>query len=259
MMTKKPLLLAIDTATRFAGLALYDGEIIRAEKYWLSQDNQSVELMPALVDMLAQQGFTPADLSAVGVTIGPGSFTGLRIGLSVAKGLALANQSAILGVPTLDVQALVAVQRMRDLARPHEAINTAGENQPELPGIDRMLNYYPGGQRRPIIAIIQAGRNRFCAARYEYRRGQWQRRGRIQLVTLDDLAGLIDARCLVCGELSQTEVDALAARVDPSVVIASPSQAMRRPSYLAELAWQRFIRGERDDLATLSPIYLKTV
>lgn len=257
-MTQKPLLLAIDTATRFAGLALYDGEIIRAEKYWLSQDNHSVELMPALVDMLAQQGFSPAALAAVGVTIGPGSFTGLRIGLSVAKGLALANRSAILGVPTLDVQALVAVQRMRDLSRPHEAINS-GENQPELPGIDRMLSYYPGGQRRPIIAVIQAGRNRFCAARYEYRRGQWQRRGRIQLVTLDGLAELIDARCLVCGELSQAEMDALAARVDPTVVIASPSQAIRRPSYLAELAWQRFVRGERDDLATLSPIYLKTV
>ncbi len=257
-MTRKALLLAIDTATRFAGLALYDGDIIRAEKYWLSHDNHSVELMPALVDMLAQQGFAPADLAAVGVTIGPGSFTGLRIGLSVAKGLALANRLVILGIPTLDVQALVAVQRMRDLPKPRDEQGNPIENQPELPGIDRILSYYPTGQRRPIISVIPAGRNRFCAARYEYRRGQWQRRGRMQLVTLDGLIELIDVRCLICGELSQEEIDNLAAHVDPSVVFASPSQAMRRPSCLAELAWQRFIRGEQDDLANLAPIYLKT-
>ncbi|MBN1935406.1 MAG: tRNA (adenosine(37)-N6)-threonylcarbamoyltransferase complex dimerization subunit type 1 TsaB [Anaerolineae bacterium] len=258
-MIRKPLLLAIDTATHFAGLALYDGDIVRAEQYWLSQNNHSVELMPALVDMLAQQGFAPRDLSAVGVTIGPGSFTGLRIGLSVAKGLAMANKLIILGVPTLDVQALVAVQRMRELPKPCDDEGHPIENQPELPGIDRMLSYYPAEQRRPIISIIQAGRNRLCTARYEYRRGQWQRRGRMQLTTLYDLVDLIGERCLVCGELSQEEIDILAARVDPTVVFASSSQAMRRPSCLAELAWLRFQRGEADDLASLSPIYLKSL
>ncbi len=258
-MAQKPLLLAIDTATRFAGLALYDGEIVRAEKYWLSQNNHSVELMPALVDMLAQQGFAPGDLAAVGVTIGPGSFTGLRIGLSVAKGLALAHNLVVLGVPTLDVQALVAVQRMRAQPKPLDDEGRSIEDQPELPGIDRMLSYYPNEQRRPIVSIIQAGRGRFCAARYEYRRGQWQRRGRMQLTTLDGLVDLIGERCLVCGELSQDEIDTLAVRVAPNVAFASPSQAMRRPSCLADLAWLRFARGEADDLAGLSPIYLRSL
>ena len=100
-MADRALLLAIDTATRFAGLALYDGETILGEVYWQSHNNHSVELMPALVRMLDQQGKRAADLSAVGVAIGPGSFTGLRIGLSVAKGLAQAQSIPVFGIPTL--------------------------------------------------------------------------------------------------------------------------------------------------------------
>ena len=217
----RPLLLAIDTATRSAGLALYDGERVRAEVYWLSRDSHSTELMPALVRMLEQQGVQAKDLAAVAVAIGPGSFTGLRIGLSAAKGLAQANQIPILGIPTLDI-----------------------------------LQYQHAEQRRPIWAAIQAGRGRLCAARYERRRGRWRQRGQVLLTTLDGLAGQIAGRCLVCGELSQREIAYLAGHTAADVVFATPSQATRRPACLAELAWQRFERGEQDDLATLSPIYL---
>ena len=76
------------------------------------------------------------------VSLGPGSFTGLRIGLSVAKGLALARQVPIVGIPTLDV-----------VAQPHMT------------------------QPLPIWAILQAGRGRICAAQYARRKGRWRRRG----------------------------------------------------------------------------------
>ncbi len=220
-MAEKPILLAIDTATRFAGLALYDGEVIRSESYWLSNGNHSTELMPALVNMLAQQRLTPAELSAVAVAIGPGSFTGLRIGLSVAKGLAQACDLVILSVPTLDI-----------------------------------LAFQHAEQRRPIWAVIRAGRGRLCVAYYERRRGRWRRRDEPLLTTLDGLIERISTRCLVCGELGQDEVTQVAARVEADVVFATPAQNVRRPACLAELAWQRFARGESDDLTTLSPIYL---
>ncbi len=220
-MAQKSFLLAIDTATRFAGLALYDGEVIHSEACWLSNGNHSTELMPALVRMLAQQRLTPADLTAVAVAIGPGSFTGLRIGLSVAKGLAQAQNLVILGVPTLDVLA---------------------------------FQHYE--QRRPIWAVIRAGRGRLCVAYYERRRGRWRRRAEPLLTTLSGLGERIVTRCLVCGELNREEVAWLADRVEADVVFATPSQNLRRPACLAELAWQRLERGESDDLATLSPIYL---
>jgi tRNA threonylcarbamoyladenosine biosynthesis protein TsaB len=220
-MADKPLLLAIDTATRFAGLALYDGEVIRSELCWLSNRNHSTELAPTMVRMLDQQGVAPTDISAVAVASGPGSFTGLRIGMSVAKGLAEACNVPILGVPTLDV-----------------------------------LAFQHAEQRRPIWAVIQAGRKRLCAGRYERRRGRWRQRGDIQLTTLEGLVALISGRSLVCGELSQEEASYIAAHTEQDIVFATPSQSMRRPACLAELAWRRFEQGESDDLATLSPVYV---
>jgi tRNA threonylcarbamoyladenosine biosynthesis protein TsaB len=223
-MTDKRFLVAIDTATRFAGLALYDGEMVYSELYWRSDRNHSVELMPTLVQMLDRQKLSAADLSVVAVALGPGSFTGLRIGLSTAKGLAQACDLPILGVPTLDI-----------------------------------LAFQHSEQRRPIWAVIQAGRGRLCVARYERRRGRWQQRGQIQLTTLDGFVEMIAGRCLICGELDDKEVAQITERTDQDIVIASPSKAMRRPACLAELAWHRFVRGDSDELATLSPIYIHPV
>ncbi len=68
----------------------------------------------------------------------------------------------------------------------------------------------------------------------------------------------MSGRCLVCGELSRSELARLVDSADADVAVASPSLAMRRPACLAELGWKRFERGESDDLDTLSPVYLHT-
>jgi tRNA threonylcarbamoyladenosine biosynthesis protein TsaB len=221
MMTDRPILVAIDTATRFAGLALYDGRTVYSEAYWRSNRNHSVELMPMLVRMLKQQRLPAESIVAVAVAIGPGSFTGLRIGLGVAKGLALALGIPILGVPTLDI-----------------------------------LAFQHSEQRRPIWAVIQAGRSRLCVARYERRRGRWRQRGDIHLTTLEQFPAMITGRCLICGELGREEIVSVLEHTEEDVMFAIPSQSMRRPSCLAELAWRRFEQGESDDIATLSPIYI---
>ena len=83
------MLLAIDTATRMPSLALYDGERVLAEETWRSANNHTVELAPALVRALERQRVSPSELRGIAVALGPGSFTGLLIGLGVAKGLAL--------------------------------------------------------------------------------------------------------------------------------------------------------------------------
>ena len=83
------MLLAIDTATRVPSLALYDGERVVAEETWRSANGHTVELVPGLVRVLERQRVSPAELKGIAVALGPGSFTGLRIGLGIAKGLAL--------------------------------------------------------------------------------------------------------------------------------------------------------------------------
>jgi tRNA threonylcarbamoyladenosine biosynthesis protein TsaB len=101
-------ILALDTATRTCSVALVrDGEVL-AERSERGAANHAATLPQLVADVLDEAGERLTSGDAVAVTIGPGSFTGLRIGLSFAKGLAFASGLRIVGVPTLDALALAA-------------------------------------------------------------------------------------------------------------------------------------------------------
>ncbi|MGH2543812.1 MAG: tRNA (adenosine(37)-N6)-threonylcarbamoyltransferase complex dimerization subunit type 1 TsaB, partial [Ardenticatenaceae bacterium] len=104
------MLLALDSATRQAGLALYDGEVVRAEAMWSGGVYHTEWLAPAVDHALQRINTTAADLSAVAVTKGPGSFTGLRVAMSIAKGIAAARSLPLIGIATLDVTAYTHVE-----------------------------------------------------------------------------------------------------------------------------------------------------
>lgn len=97
--------LAIDTSTLAGGVALVDGERTVAEYVLDIRLTHSERLMPAIDRVMCDAGWTPRDLSGLAVAVGPGSFTGLRIGVSAVKGLALALALPIAAVPTLDALA----------------------------------------------------------------------------------------------------------------------------------------------------------
>jgi tRNA threonylcarbamoyladenosine biosynthesis protein TsaB len=97
--------LAIETSTLAGGVALLDGDAVRAEYVLDVSATHSERLMPAIDRVLADAGWRAADLQGLAVAVGPGSFTGLRIGLSAAKGLAFALGIPIAAVPTLDAMA----------------------------------------------------------------------------------------------------------------------------------------------------------
>jgi len=217
------LLLAIDTATRITGLALYDQAGLQLEQMWLTGDHHTVELMPCIVRACEQQGLAPADLRAVAVSLGPGSFTGLRVGLSVAKGLALGLGIPVLGVPTLDA---VAYAHSREVL--------------------------------PVCAVVPAGRGRWCTAFYRTRKASgWRRSSDYALVSADELLASLQEPTWICGELDAHLLEVLRAGAAGRAVIASPALSMRRAGYLAELAWLRFSAGEHDELSSLTPIYLQ--
>lgn len=215
------MLLAIDTSTRNVGLAVYDGIQVLSETTWTSQDYHTVELAPAIAETLARAGQQIQNLTLLAVAIGPGSFTGLRIGLSVAKGIALACHLPIIGVPTLDIVA---------------------ESQPISAGI-------------PLAAVLQAGRGRLAVGWYFVADGHWQLKPPVEIMDAFKLTRLINDPTLVCGELNEEQQRTLA-RKYKNVILASPAQSVRRPSLLAELAWKRWQAGDVDDAATLSPTYL---
>lgn len=220
MRDTEAVILAIDTSTRLVGLALYDGAQVLAESTWESRDFHTVELAPAVEDMLKRSQLSAADLGAVAVAIGPGSFTGLRIGLALAKGLALALRIPLIGVPTLDIMA--AAQPPSDL---------------------------------PLAAVLRAGRGRLATGWYENQNGKWELSSKIEVLTAQVLCEKITSPTVVCGELSAAERQ-LFTESNPSILAASPAQSLRRPSLLAEIGWQRWQADQMDDPATLSPIYL---
>ncbi len=175
------MLLAVDTSTRWTGLALYNGVYVLGEMIWQSQNTHTVEVAPAIQELLKRAGAKTADLRAVGVAIGPGSFTSLRIGLSLATGIALAW--------------------------------------------------------------------------YRVQSGAWVAEAAPVVVSVEELAAQIHRPTLVCGELTGEERQHLA-RKRKNVVLVSPAQSVRRPAYLAELAWRRWQSGKVDDPVSISPIYL---
>ena len=219
------MLLAIDTSTRQAGIALYDRRRgLLAEQSWFTANRHTEELMPAISALFAIAGGTPGDLAAVAVAIGPGSFTGLRVGLAAAKGLALAQRVPLVGIPTLDI--------------------TAFPHQP---------------QPIPVIALAQAGRGRIYWAPYAHGPSGWGPQEPYALATIPELANIVTRPIAFAGELSEEDLATLERFAGKSrVIVLSPALSLRRAGCLAELALRRLDQGQSDDPALLSPIYLQT-
>lgn len=113
-MNDAPTILALETATSCCSAAVMVGSVVRAEKS-LNSPGRHSEVLPDLVEqVLAEAGLAPQDIGTVAVSIGPGSFTGLRVGLSFAKGFALG-----LGVPVVPVGTLDALAMALAEALPH--------------------------------------------------------------------------------------------------------------------------------------------
>lgn len=215
------ILAAIDTATRQASVALYDERGVLAESSWRTENRHSVDTLPVLEGLMRLQRLEPAALGAVAVASGPGSFTGLRIGMSLAKGLALALDVPIVGVPTLTVTAYVA-----------------GD---------------PGCQ---LWAVMEAGRGRLCVQPFRFEEGLPLPENDASVVDAASWAPKASEPVLLAGEIRAMVVDRILQLPQAeNIAIASLASSVRRAGYLAELAWERVQRQETDDLDTLDVSY----
>ncbi len=217
------MILAIDSSTQWMGVALLQDAHILYEKVWRTSRRHTVELAPAIQNAISDCGMRVSDLQAVGVALGPGSFTSLRIGLAIAKGLALALRIPVIGIPTLDISA--ACQPPRDIA---------------------------------LIALLKAGRERLAAQEYRAASGSWQPQGEIFITSAVELEARLTSPALICGELDVEERRMLERRWR-NAILASPAENVRRPARLAELAAQKLEKQQVDDVVTLAPIYLHTL
>jgi len=215
------MLLALDTATQRIGIALHDGHSILSECTWVGSRRQSVELAPEVALTLRRAGITPRALSGVAVAIGPGSFTGLRIGVALAKGLSLAHNLPLVGVPTLDI--LAWGQPRRD---------------------------------EPMLAILHAGRGRIAGVWYKWKASGWQATTEPDVMTWLELRDRLESPTYVCGELDEDGREALANHARAK--LAPPALCVRRPGVLAEIAWHKIRSGWDVHPAQVVPVYLRT-
>jgi tRNA threonylcarbamoyladenosine biosynthesis protein TsaB len=220
------MLLAIDTSTAQIGLALYDGTSVPGEFVWHSGLHHTQELAPALQELLRRVRIKITSITSLGVALGPGSFTSLRVGLAFAKGLVLARHIPVVGVPTLDFVA-------------------KGYPFPES----------GGNAPRRLAAVLEAGRKRLAVGWYDAGENGWQADGEAGVTTADELAESIHSPVVVIGEMNEDAQQRLR-RKFKNVTLASPAQCVRRPGLLAELAWKKLQEGQTDSAATLAPIYL---
>ena len=215
--------LTIDTASDMASVALSQEGTLVAELTWRCPRNHSAQLLPTLEYLMQRAGVDNSDLTAIFVCIGPGSYTGLRVGMSTAKGLAFA-----LGLP------IVGVGRLEADAHQH--------------------NDYRG----PICAVHRAGRGELAWAVYQGTASAWREMIPPRLSLPQGL--LAEKRlknALFCGEVSDDLAESLREALGPKTPVVGPAASIRRAATVAELAWRRLASGDTDDAASLKPIYLR--
>jgi tRNA threonylcarbamoyladenosine biosynthesis protein TsaB len=213
-------LLAIDTSSAQGGIALYDGQLLSLRS-WPAERSHTTTVLAEIHRLLSASELEIRDLAAIAVAVGPGAFTGLRVGFGVAKGFHLATGVPLIGVSTLEATAL--------------PFALCGE---------------------PVVATVAAGRGRLVWARYApdeegLAETHPPRNGTItELVDELRVAGPV----FVVGEIEDDQ-----ARLIGSVDgVAIPPRALRarQPSALAELGWRRWQSGSVDNAIALEPIYL---
>jgi tRNA threonylcarbamoyladenosine biosynthesis protein TsaB len=217
------VILSLNTSTVQFSLALLerDGTLL-AESVMGPGGKQFSDLMPTLDFLMKGARSSPAQLDAVIVAKGPGSFTGLRVGMSAAKGLC-----QVLGIP------LIGVSSIKALAS-------------QLPWTDL-----------EICAMVHSRKGEVFAGRFFWADGRLTMRSEEVCLRLEDLADFASPMGLFIGNDFPRQHHMIRAVLGPNVRLAPPSIWHLRASALAYAGLDRFHQNDFDDLGALTPVYLR--
>jgi tRNA threonylcarbamoyladenosine biosynthesis protein TsaB len=222
-------LLALETATDTCGAALLQDEQVVAEAHLHRPRVHAERLTPLVEDVLAHADVTAADLDAVAVSMGPGSYTGLRIGVSTAKGWALATDADLVGLPTLEAYAA----RVRPMAAPGDV----------------------------LCPLIDARRDEVYAAAYRVTADDLAVQAETKALTVDALSewiGAVEGRLWLMGDGAAKSRDALAS-VGTAQTVLSPDVVAPSAAWVARRGQTRLHAHGPDDRSTFEPLYVKEV
>ncbi len=210
-------ILALETSTRAASIAVLRGETLLEQAMLDPHKRTAQALTPAIAAVLDAAGWRPREFELVAVTVGPGSFTGLRIGVTTAKTLAYAAGCEVMGVDALEV---TAWQVPRDIDH--------------------------------VWAVADAQRQQVCCGTFARNEcGQMQARGPWQVIDNDRwLAGLGSADAVTGPGLQP-----LLGRIPAGVTVVDRELWTPTAPAVGRLAYRQFQSGRRDDVWRLVPRY----
>ena len=216
-------ILAIDTSTRVGSIAVVEGPLLKAQQILNITATHNQRLLPGIERVLADTGWSVDDLDGFAVSLGPGSFTGLRIGLSIIKGLAWATGKPLAAVPTLDALA-VNVSSV-----PHK-----------------------------ICPILDARKGEIYTA--VYRRGDEeipQRLTSYMVIKPEELVALISETTVIVGDGLLSYGDYLKRELGKRLVLSPPHLNVVHASAVAWLGWHKLRSGEFEDVSSCTPLYVR--
>ena len=218
------LILAFETSAKAASVALGDGETLLGEAYQNTGLTHSQTILPMAEDLLKNCGKTPQDVEAVAVAAGPGSFTGVRIGVAAAKGFSWGRDLPCYGVSTLEAMAL---------------------------GL--------GVQDGYVLPVMDARRNQVYTALFSARDGTLTRQAEDRAISLAEVGEEIkslEKPIFLVGDGSFLCYNTLKQAV-PTLILPPPQRLHQRASGVLLVAAEKIAKGETGDGATLIPNYLR--
>lgn len=215
-------ILAVDTATKTCSTAIVCDDAVLAETVLDRGETHTRVLMKIIHDMLLDAGIRMTDIDGFAVTIGPGSFTGLRIGLATVKGLAFAAGKPIAGISTLDA-----------LAAPF------------------------GDATGHVCAMIDARRGEVYTALYRCGSSRLIPDGPAWAASPDQAIANISGPALFVGDGVLVYKDRIIAELGENARFAEPGHHVIRASAVGKLGMELIIAGETVDAFTLVPVYLR--
>lgn len=225
-MSQRPLLLAFETATAAASVALLRGDSLLAARALPAARPASEMLLPTVLALLAEAGIALGAIEAFAVSVGPGSFTGLRVGVATAKGLAFGSRAAVVPVPTLAALALRAMPA-------------------------------PG----PIAALLDARRGEVYAAIHDCDPAQPPRLGPAVLrpeALVEALAEFgADAVCTLIGEGVGVVADAMRERFGDRLRSLPPPRGLPDAVAVGQLGARLLEAGAGSTADALAPVYVR--
>ncbi len=216
-------ILAIDTSTPVGSIALAEGGLLKAQHILNVTTTHNQRLLPGIDRLLRDAGWTLDDLDGMAVSLGPGSFTGLRIGISVLKGLAWATGKPMAGVPTLDALA---------------------------------ANVSPVSCL--ICPVLDARKGEIYTALY--RKGAEQMLERLtpyMALKPEELVRLISEVTVFVGDALLIYGDYLTSKLSDRLLQAPAHLHIVQASSVAWLGWQMLLLGRHQDVSSCTPLYVR--